>query len=134
MLKISTVWFSLRGLIKSILLGYLDAYMDYFVKRKKYISMNKYTWQTIKALFPHHTSIVCSYIFQSRIHFHESEFTNSHHSFRGISLHSSCHFHSLHRYLEIQLGWVIAAESYCTSVQSWQRTRTGNLWFPNASR
>ena len=130
----STVWVSLRGLIKSTLPGYLDAYMDYSVKRKKYISINKYTCQTIKALFHHHTSIVCSYIFQSRIYFHESEFTNSHHSFRGISLHLLDHFHSLHRYLEIQLGWVIAAESYCTSVPSWRRTRTGNLWFPNASR
>ena len=49
----------------------------------------------------------------------------------GISLTPRYHFHPLHRHLHI--SWVITAESLPLHIAS-SRTRTGNLWFPSASR
>ena len=48
-----------------------------------------------------------------------------------ISLTPHYHFHLLHRHLDI--NWVITAESSPLHITSSQ-TRTGNLWFPRASR
>ena len=49
----------------------------------------------------------------------------------GISLTPHYHFHPLHRHLNISR--VITAESSPLHIAS-NRTRTGNLWFPSASR
>ena len=49
----------------------------------------------------------------------------------GISLTPHYHFHPLHRHLDISR--VITAESSPLHIAS-NRTRTGNLWFPSASR
>ena len=50
---------------------------------------------------------------------------------RGISLTPHYHFHPLHRHLDISRA--ITAESSPLHIGS-NRTRTGNLWFPRASR
>ena len=49
----------------------------------------------------------------------------------GISLTPHYHFHRLHRHLDISRA--ITAESLPLHIASCQ-TRTGNLWFPGASR
>ena len=49
----------------------------------------------------------------------------------GISLTPHYHFHPLHRHLDISRA--ITAESSHLHIAS-SRTRTGNLWFPSASR
>ena len=49
----------------------------------------------------------------------------------GISLTPHYHFHPLHRHLDISQA--ITAESSPLHIAS-NRTRTGNLWFPSASR
>ena len=49
----------------------------------------------------------------------------------SISLTPHYHFHMLHRHLDI--SGVITAESLPQRIAS-SRTRTGNLWFPSASR
>ena len=49
----------------------------------------------------------------------------------GISLTPHYHFHPLHRHLDISRA--ITAESSPLHIAR-SRTRTGNLWFPSASR
>ena len=49
----------------------------------------------------------------------------------GISLTPHYHFHPLHRHLDISRA--ITAESSPLHIAS-SRSRTGNLWFPSASR
>ena len=49
----------------------------------------------------------------------------------GISLIRRYYFHPLHRHLDI--SWAITAEGSPLHIGS-SRTRTGNLWFPSASR
>ena len=49
----------------------------------------------------------------------------------GISLTPHYHFHAIHRHLDI--SWAVTAESSPLHIAS-SRTRTGNLWFPSASR
>ena len=49
----------------------------------------------------------------------------------GISLTPHYHFHPLHRHLDISRA--ITAESSPLHITG-SRTRTGNLWFPSASR
>ena len=49
----------------------------------------------------------------------------------GISSTPNYHFHPLHRHLDISRA--ITAESSRLHIAS-SRTRTGNLWFPSASR
>ena len=49
----------------------------------------------------------------------------------GISLTPQYHFHPLHRHLDVSRA--ITAESLPLHITS-SRTRTGNLWFPSASR
>ena len=49
----------------------------------------------------------------------------------GISLTPHCHFHPFNRHLDISRA--ITAESSPLHIAS-TRTRTGNLWFPRASR
>ena len=49
----------------------------------------------------------------------------------GISLTPHYHFHPLHRHLD--LSRAITADSSPLRIAS-SRTRTGNLWFPSASR
>ena len=49
----------------------------------------------------------------------------------GISVTPHYHFHPLHRHLDISRA--ITAESSPLHIAS-SRTRTGNLWFPSASR
>ena len=48
----------------------------------------------------------------------------------GISFTPHCHFHPLHRHLDISRA--ITAESSPLHIAS-SRTRTGNLWFPSVS-
>ena len=49
----------------------------------------------------------------------------------GISLTPHYHFHQLHRHLDIS-GMITAESSPLHIGSSWNRT--GNLWFPSASR
>ena len=60
-------------------------------------------------------------------------FTIHRHQGKGeaISLSPLYHFHPLHRHLDINRA--ITAESWPLHIAS-SRTRTGNLWFPSASR
>ena len=64
--------------------------------------------------------------------FHErSQFTGQQGKWEGIYLTSFNHFHPLHIHLDISRA--ITAESSPLHIAS-SRTRTGNLWFPIASR
>ena len=49
----------------------------------------------------------------------------------GISLTPHYYFHTLYRHLNI--SWTITEESSSLHIGS-SKTRTGNLWFPSASR
>ena len=66
------------------------------------------------------------------IFFHEhSRFTGQQEKGEGIYLTPLYHFHPLHRHLDISRA--ITAESSPLHIAG-SRTRTGNLWFPSASR
>ena len=70
--------------------------------------------------------------FSIRVFFHNhSRITGLQEKGEGISLTPHYHFHPFHRHLDISR--VITAESSPLHVGS-SRTRTGNLWFPSASR
>ena len=73
------------------------------------------------------------YIFFSIwVFFHEhSRFTGQQGKGEGIYLTPLYHFHPLHRHLAISRA--ITAESSPLHIAG-SRTRTGNLWFPSASR
>ena len=66
------------------------------------------------------------------VFFHEhSQITGLHGKGEGISLTHHYYFHPLQGYLDISRA--ITAESSPLRIAS-SRTRTGNLWFPSASR
>ena len=66
------------------------------------------------------------------VFFHEhSQFTGQQGKGEGIYLISLYHFHPLHRRLDISRG-ITAGSSPLHIASSW--TRTGNLFFPRASR
>ena len=66
------------------------------------------------------------------VFFHEhSRFTGQQGKEEGIYLSPLYHFHPLHRHLDISQA--ITAESSPLHIGG-SRTRTGNLWFPSASR
>ena len=66
------------------------------------------------------------------VFFHEhSRLTEQQGKGEGIYLTPPHHFRPLHRHLDI--SWVIAAESSPLHIAG-GRNRTGNLWFPSASR
>ena len=66
------------------------------------------------------------------VFFHEhSRFTGQQGKGEGIYLTPLYHFHPLHRHLDISRA--ITAESSPLHIAG-SRTRTGNLWFPSASR
>ena len=70
--------------------------------------------------------------FSMWVFFHEhSRITGLQGKREGISLTPHYHFHPLHRHLDISQA--ITAESSPLHIAS-SRTRTGNLWFPSASR
>ena len=72
------------------------------------------------------------FFFSIWVFFHEhSRFTRQQGKVDGIYLTPLYHFHPLHRYLDISRA--IAAESSPLHIAG-SRTRTGNLWFPSASR
>ena len=72
------------------------------------------------------------FFFSIWVFFHEhSRFTGQQGKGEGIYLTPLYHFHPLHRHLDISRA--IAAESSPLHI-SGSRTRTGNLWFPSASR
>ena len=51
---------------------------------------------------------------------------------KAISLTPHCHFHLLHRYQNLEISWVMTADSSPLHISnSW--TQTGNLWFLSAS-
>ena len=63
--------------------------------------------------------------------YNHSQITGLQDKGEGISLTPHYHFHPLHRHLDISRA--ITAESSPLHIGS-SRTRTGNLWFPSASR
>ena len=72
------------------------------------------------------------FFFSIWIFFHEhSRITELQGKGEGFSLTPHYHFYSLHRHLDI--SWAITAENSPLHIAS-SRTRTGNLWFPSASR
>ena len=72
------------------------------------------------------------FFFSIWVFFHEhSRFIRQQGKGEGIYLSPLYHFHPLHRHLDISRE--IAAESSPLHI-SGSRTRTGNLWFPSASR
>ena len=76
--------------------------------------------------------IVCLFFFSIWIFFHEhSQFTGQQGKGEGIYLTPLYHFHPLHRHLDISRA--ITAKSSPLHIAG-SRTRTGNLWFPSASR
>ena len=78
------------------------------------------------------TMILVCFFFSIWVFFHEhSRITGLQGKGEGISLTPHYHFHPLHRQLGI--GRAITAGSSPLRVAS-SRTRTGNLWFPIASR
>ena len=72
------------------------------------------------------------FFFSIWVFFHEhSRFTGQQGKGDGIYLTPLYHFHPLHRHLDISRA--ITAESSPLHIAG-SRTRTGNLWFPSASR
>ena len=72
------------------------------------------------------------FFFSIQVFFHEhSRFTGQQGKGEGIYLTPLYHFHPLHRHLDISRA--IAAGSSPLHIAG-RRTRTGNLWFPSASR
>ena len=72
------------------------------------------------------------FFFPIWVFFHEhSQITGLQGKGEGISLTPHYHFHPLHRHLDISRA--ITAESSPPHIAS-SRTRTGDLWFPSASR
>ena len=72
------------------------------------------------------------FFFSMWVFFHEhSRSTGLQEKGEGISLTPHYHLHPLHRHLDISRA--ITAESSPLHIVS-SRTRTGNLWFPSASR
>ena len=72
------------------------------------------------------------FFFSVWVFFHEhSRITGLQRKREGISLTSHYHFHPLHGHLDISRA--ITAESLPLRIASSQ-ARTGNLWFPSASR
>ena len=77
-----------------------------------------------------HTNNV--FFFSMWVFFHEhSRIAGLQGKGEGISLTPHYHFHPLHRHLDISRA--ITAESSPLHIAG-SRTRTGNLWFPSASR
>ena len=71
-------------------------------------------------------------VFFTWVFFHEhSRFTGQHGKGEGIYLTPLYHFRPLHGHLDISRA--IAARSSRLHIAT-SRTRTGNLWFPRASR
>ena len=75
---------------------------------------------------------IYEFFFSIWVFFHKhSQITGLQGKAECISLTPHYHFYLLHRHLHI--SWVITAESSPLHIaSSW--TRTGNLWFPSASR
>ena len=77
-------------------------------------------------------AIIIIIFFSIWVFFHEhSRFTGQQGKGEGIYLTPRYHFHPLHRHLDISRA--ITAESSPLHIAG-SRTRTGNLWFPSASR
>ena len=73
-----------------------------------------------------------SHLFSIWVFFHKhSQFTEQQGKGEAISLTPLYHFHPLHRHLDISRA--ITTEGSPLHIAS-RRTRTGNLWFPSASR
>ena len=94
---------------------------------------NNWTFTVITCIQYMHlydTQFFC--FFSIWVFFHErSRFTGQQGKGKGIYLTPLYHFHPLHRHLDISRA--IAAESSPLHIAG-SRTRTGNLWFPSASR
>ena len=95
------------------------------------VSNLKTFWMEFRAIFSKIASISISF-FSIWVFFYEhSQFTGQQGKREGIYLTPLYHFHPLHGHLDISRA--IAAESSPLRIAG-SRTRTGNLWFPNASR
>ena len=80
----------------------------------------------------HFKQTILFYFFSISVFYHDhSRITGLQGKGEGISLTPRYHFHPFHRHLDI--SQVITAESSPLHIAS-SRTRTGNLWFPGASR
>ena len=82
--------------------------------------------------YPEKNFFECLLFFSIWVFFHDhSRIIGRQGKEEGISLTPHYHFHPLHRHLDISRA--ITAESSPLHIGS-SRTRTGNLWFPSASR
>ena len=76
--------------------------------------------------------LTVTFFFSMWVFFHKhSRITGLQGKGEGVSLTPHYHFHPLHTHLDISRE--ITAESSPLHIAS-SRTRTGNLWFPSASR
>ena len=104
----------------------------YFVSKKKFIQHRSLKNNSVRT---NNFSFVFSqpfFFFSIRVFFLDhSRNTGLQGEGEGISLTSHYHFHPLHRHLDISRA--ITAESSPLHMAG-RRTRTGNLWFPSASR
>ena len=111
------------------------------VLQKVKILLRKHSSLTIRKAFTR-LYLDCSYVIYDKIifffffsiwvFFHEhSRFTGQQGKGEGIYLTPLYHFHPLHRRLDI--SWAITAGSSPLHIAG-SRTRTGNFWFPSASR
>ena len=91
---------------------------------------SKYAW--IIPLKDKKGTSIANFFFSIWVFFHEhSRFTGQQGKGEGIYLTPLYHFHPRHRHLDISR--VITVESSPLHIAG-SRTRTGNLWFPSASR
>ena len=137
LLLVILVWnFFLRQLEKEISNGLLNDSLSIPS------SVSKEEWEALRELLNDWNSVikqadksscmVVFFFFFTWVFFHNhSQFTGQQGKGEGISLTPFYYFHPLHRYLDI--SWAITAESSPLRIGS-SRARTGNLWFPNASR
>ena len=89
----------------------------------------RHSWRWEKTL---HQETLMTEFFYVWVFFHKhSRFTGQQGKREDIYLTPHYHFHLLHRRLHI--GRAITAENSPLHIAS-SRTRTGNLWFPSASR
>ena len=88
---------------------------------------NQNCWKIFLFFF----SYIYIYFFSIWVFFHEhSRFTEQQGKGEGIYLTPLYHFHLLHRHLDISRAITAGSPLHIAG----SRTRTGNLWFPSASR
>ena len=101
-------------------------YSSFFVHKKWLI------YRSQRGFFFYVGFLSQTFFFSVWVFFHEhSWITELQGKGKSISLTPHNHFHPLHRHLDISRAITVASSPLLTASS---RTRTGNLWLPNASR